>query len=111
MTQQAEQPAQWDVEADVVVLGSGGAALVAALSAHHHGASEVVVLEKSNMVGGTTAMSGGRLRRRISRIRLPEWQASMKTTILPATEATVVCTSACSRQVRRMASGLALAGR
>jgi 3-oxosteroid 1-dehydrogenase len=55
----AEQ--RWDVEADVVVLGSGGAALIAALSAHHHGASEVVVLEKSGMVGGTTAMSGGML--------------------------------------------------
>ena len=49
----------WDVEADVVVLGSGGAALIAALSAHHHGAAEVVVVEKSGMVGGTTAMSGG----------------------------------------------------
>ena len=57
----AEQAGQWDVEADVVVLGSGGAAMIAALSAHHHGAGEVVVLEKSNMVGGTTAMSGGML--------------------------------------------------
>lgn len=56
-----EQQADWDVEADVVVLGSGGAALVAALSAHHHGAAEVVILEKSGMVGGTTAMSGGML--------------------------------------------------
>ena len=34
---------QWDVEADVVVLGSGGAALIAALSAHHHGAVDVVL--------------------------------------------------------------------
>ncbi len=51
----------WDVEADVVVLGSGGAALVAALSAHHHGAEHVVILEKSGMIGGTTAMSGGML--------------------------------------------------
>ncbi len=57
----SEAPQHWDVEADVVVLGSGGAALVAALSAHHHGAAEVVVLEKSGMVGGTTAMSGGML--------------------------------------------------
>jgi 3-oxosteroid 1-dehydrogenase len=57
----SEQHPQWDVEADVVVLGSGGAALVAALSAHHHGADEVVILEKSGMVGGTTAMSGGML--------------------------------------------------
>ncbi len=48
----------WDVEVDVVVLGSGGAGLVAALAAHHHGA-DVVIVEKSGMVGGTTAMSGG----------------------------------------------------
>ncbi len=52
---------EFDVEADVVVLGSGGAALIAALSAHHHGANEVVIVEKANMVGGTTAMSGGML--------------------------------------------------
>jgi 3-oxosteroid 1-dehydrogenase len=51
----------WDLEADVVVLGSGGAALVAAVSAHHHGAGEVIILEKSGMVGGTSAMSGGML--------------------------------------------------
>jgi succinate dehydrogenase/fumarate reductase flavoprotein subunit len=51
----------WDVEADVVMLGSGGAALIAAISAHHHGAADVVILEKSGMVGGTTAMSGGML--------------------------------------------------
>lgn len=56
-----EQQSQWDVDVDVVVLGSGGAALVAALSAHHHGAADVVILEKSGMVGGTTAMSGGML--------------------------------------------------
>lgn len=56
-----EQTDSWDVEADVVVLGSGGAALIAALAAHHHGAGEVVVLEKSGMLGGTTAMSGGML--------------------------------------------------
>ena len=30
----SEQPVEWDVEADVVVLGSGGAALIAAISAH-----------------------------------------------------------------------------
>ncbi len=50
---------EWDLEADVVVLGSGGAALVAALAAHEYGAGDVVLLEKSGMVGGTTAMSGG----------------------------------------------------
>jgi 3-oxosteroid 1-dehydrogenase len=52
---------KWDLEADVVVLGSGGAAMTAAISAHDFGAKEVVILEKSGMVGGTTAMSGGML--------------------------------------------------
>ena len=52
---------EWDVAADVVVLGSGGAALTAAISAHDFGARDVVILERSGMVGGTTAMSGGML--------------------------------------------------
>lgn len=52
---------EWDLEADVVVLGSGGAALTAAISAHDHGVQDVVILERSGMVGGTTAMSGGML--------------------------------------------------
>jgi succinate dehydrogenase/fumarate reductase flavoprotein subunit len=53
--------ADWDLEADVVVLGSGGAALTAAISAYDFGARDVVILERSGMVGGTTAMSGGML--------------------------------------------------
>lgn len=52
---------KWDLEADVVVLGSGGAAMTAAISAHDFGAEDVVILERSGMVGGTTAMSGGML--------------------------------------------------
>jgi len=52
---------KWDLEADVVVLGSGGAAMTAAIAAHDFGAGDVVILEKSGMVGGTTAMSGGML--------------------------------------------------
>ena len=51
----------WDLEADVVILGSGGAAMTAAIAAHDFGAEDVVILEKSGMVGGTTAMSGGML--------------------------------------------------
>jgi 3-oxosteroid 1-dehydrogenase len=51
----------WDLEADVVILGSGGAAMTAAISAHDFGATDVVILEKTGMVGGTTAMSGGML--------------------------------------------------
>jgi succinate dehydrogenase/fumarate reductase flavoprotein subunit len=52
---------KWDMEVDVVVLGSGGAAMTAAITAHDFGAKEVVILEKTGMVGGTTAMSGGML--------------------------------------------------
>lgn len=52
---------KWDLEVDVVVLGSGGAAMTAAIAAHDFGAPEVVILEKTGMVGGTTAMSGGML--------------------------------------------------
>jgi succinate dehydrogenase/fumarate reductase flavoprotein subunit len=51
----------WDLEVDVVVLGSGGAAMTAAIAAHDFGAKDVVILEKTGMVGGTTAMSGGML--------------------------------------------------
>ena len=43
----------WNLEADVVVLGTGGAGLTAALSAHDHGAGSVVILERSGMIGGT----------------------------------------------------------
>ncbi len=49
---------RWDLELDVVVLGSGGAGMTAALAAHE-GGSKVAVLEKSALVGGTTAVSGG----------------------------------------------------
>jgi len=52
--------AQWDLEADVVVAGSGGAGLTAAILAADNGA-EVVVVERSDKVGGTTAVSGGGL--------------------------------------------------
>lgn len=48
----------WNVEADVVVVGTGGAALTAAILARDQGA-QVLVVERSDKVGGTTAVSGG----------------------------------------------------
>lgn len=50
----------WNLETDVLVVGSGGAALTAAILAHDHGA-RTVVIERSDKVGGTTAVSGGAL--------------------------------------------------
>ena len=51
-------PARWDLEADVVAVGSGGGGLAAAVTAHDHGAS-TIVLERADQVGGVTAYSMG----------------------------------------------------
>jgi predicted oxidoreductase len=46
-------PAQWDREADVVVVGAGGGGLTAAVRARQENLS-IIVVEKLNMVGGNT---------------------------------------------------------
>lgn len=51
-------PDRWDLEADVVAIGSGGGGLCAAITAHDHGASSLV-LERSQQLGGVTAYSMG----------------------------------------------------
>lgn len=51
-------PATWDLEADVVSIGSGIGGLSAAIAAHDRGASALVV-ERSDQVGGVTALSMG----------------------------------------------------
>ena len=51
-------PAKWDMEADVVAIGSGIGGLSAAITAHDLGAS-AIVLERSDQVGGVTALSMG----------------------------------------------------
>ena len=51
-------PAKWDLEADVVSIGSGVGGLAAAITAHDHGVS-ALVLERSDQVGGVTALSMG----------------------------------------------------
>lgn len=48
----------WDMEADVVVVGSGFAALSAAIEAKNGGAS-VMVLEKMPVMGGNSTINGG----------------------------------------------------
>jgi 3-oxosteroid 1-dehydrogenase len=51
-------PAKWDLETDVVAIGSGIGGLSAAITAHDHGLSAIVV-ERSDQVGGVTALSMG----------------------------------------------------
>lgn len=51
-------PTTWDLETDVIAIGSGGGGLGAAITAHDHGA-DAVVLERSDQVGGVTAFSMG----------------------------------------------------
>jgi len=51
-------PETWDLEADVVIIGSGGAGTTAAIEAARAGAS-VIVFEKATNPGGNTAHSGG----------------------------------------------------
>ena len=49
---------KWDVETDVLVVGSGGGAMTAAIRAQDLGAN-VLMIEKTEKYGGTTAMGGG----------------------------------------------------
>ena len=51
-------PDHWDLETDLVALGSGIGGLSAAITAHEHGL-EAVVLERAPQVGGVTALSMG----------------------------------------------------
>jgi 3-oxo-5alpha-steroid 4-dehydrogenase len=55
---QTEVPETWDLEADVVILGSGGAGTSAAIEASR-GSASVIVFEKASNPGGNTAHSGG----------------------------------------------------
>lgn len=54
----ANLPAKWDLETDLIAVGSGGGGLAAAITAHDHGLS-AMVLERSDEVGGVTAYSMG----------------------------------------------------
>lgn len=49
---------KWDLEVDVIAVGSGLGGLTAAIAAHDDGA-QVVVLEKAGKLGGVCAYSGG----------------------------------------------------
>jgi fumarate reductase flavoprotein subunit len=49
---------QWDIEADIVVIGAGGCGMVASLAAAQRG-TRVLLLEKTSHVGGNTSLSQG----------------------------------------------------
>ena len=59
MVQEPWLPAQWDAEADVVVVGFGAAGAATAITAHELGAS-VVLIEKApkGEEGGNTRVAG-----------------------------------------------------
>ena len=54
----AKRPDSWDLEVDVVALGSGLGALSAAIAAHDLGL-QVAVLEKAPRLGGLSGYGGG----------------------------------------------------
>jgi succinate dehydrogenase/fumarate reductase flavoprotein subunit len=56
----AQTPETWDLETDVLVVGSGFGGLPAAIEAKRAGA-DVVVLSKENFAGGISVMSGGHM--------------------------------------------------
>ena len=51
---------EWNLSADVVVIGAGAAGLAAAVSARDHGAA-VIVVEENFDIGGHAMLSGGRV--------------------------------------------------
>jgi hypothetical protein len=57
---QTPLPARWDLEADVVVIGSGACGLPAAIRAIDHGAS-VIVVEANYDIGGHGIINGGQV--------------------------------------------------
>ncbi len=58
MPPKSSKTRKWDLETDVLVVGTGASGLVAAIVAHDEG-SKVTVIEKTDKVGGATAVSGG----------------------------------------------------
>ena len=56
--EQRRIPANWDLEADVVIIGAGAAGLPAAIKAADAGAS-VIVVEANYDIGGHAIISGG----------------------------------------------------
>jgi len=56
----ATQVPNWDVETDVLCVGSGGAGMAAAVAAADKGAS-VIVIDANDKIGGKTILAGGNL--------------------------------------------------
>jgi succinate dehydrogenase/fumarate reductase flavoprotein subunit len=66
------QPATWDQEVDVVIVGYGGAGATAAIACAKEGVSFVVLEKSSERDGGSTGCSGGHIHTCID-VDLDEW--------------------------------------
>jgi succinate dehydrogenase/fumarate reductase flavoprotein subunit len=56
---QPSLPSQWDVAADVVVVGTGVAGFGAAIEAYDNGASVVIIEKENEFFGGNSMFAGG----------------------------------------------------
>ncbi|MDR3052382.1 MAG: FAD-dependent oxidoreductase [Coriobacteriales bacterium] len=54
----AWEPAAWDVETDVIIVGTGDGACPAAIQVHDAG-SEVIMIDKGDFFGGCSVLGGG----------------------------------------------------
>jgi len=59
LKEQPTLPSQWDVTADVVVVGSGVAGFGAAINAYDSGASVVMIEKETQFFGGNSMFAGG----------------------------------------------------
>ena len=59
ITSFAKVPDKFDLETDILIVGTGGAGLSAAVSARQSGFERILVIDKAEVIGGNTLISSG----------------------------------------------------